>query len=399
MAFNPLSGFTGRPLVFLITFASSCGFLLFGYDNGVFSGIIVSPWFLKTFHHPKSSLLGTVSATYNLGGFLGSMIAFFFGHILGRRRAILTGIAITTIGAIIQCAATNLGELVSGRTICGTGVGVMTSTVGLWQAETVPAQSRGRYLCFQLLFGAAGGLFLAQWINYGFHAYTGRVAFTFPVAFQMVFLVSSGTLVTFLPESPRWLVKQGRIDEARDILTRLQPDMDLESRLAQILEADALEKSVKGNQFVALFSRGPTQNLRRVGLACGTMIFHQLAGINSVTYYIPTLLISFIGLSHQTALWVAGMTSITSIIFALVPVLTIDTYGRRPFLWGGAIWQAITFSIVAALLATTPAHGEGKHRFGVATIVMIFLYYGGNAAGWLGPSCKSCSERGDEISS
>ena len=165
MVFNPISNLTGRPLPILITLTSSCGFLLFGYDNGVFAGIIVSPWFLKTFHHPKSSLLGTITAMYNIGGFLGAMIAFFVGHQLGRKRTILSGIFICSIGAIVQASATQLSELIAGRIVCGIGVGTMTSTVGLWQAETVPARSRGRYLCVQLLFGAATGLFLAQWIN------------------------------------------------------------------------------------------------------------------------------------------------------------------------------------------------------------------------------------------
>lgn len=283
MAPNPLSSVTGRSLNILITIASTCGFLLFGYDNGVFSGIIVNPWFLKTFHHPTGGLLGTVSAMYNIGGLIGSVIAFFIGNPLGRRRTILTGIAVTTIGAIPFCTATNIGTLLAGRIICGIGVGVMTSTVGLWQAETTPSRSRGRYLVFQLLGGAGFGLFMAQWINYGFHSSTGRVAFVFPVAFQLVFLAISGVLVTLLPESPRWLVKKDRTDEALVILIRLEGLDGAQERLARIMEADALEKSVEGSQLSQLFKNGPTQNFRRLCLACGVMIMHQLGGINSVT--------------------------------------------------------------------------------------------------------------------
>ena len=386
MGFSPLARVTGRPILVLVTIASTCGFLLFGYDNGVFSGLIVSPWFLKTFHNPKAGLLGTVSAMYNIGGVLGGISAFFIGDRLGRRRTILTGIAVCTIGAIVQCAATDIAKLVSGRVVCGMGVGIMTSTVGIWQAEMVPTRSRGQYLCFQLLGGTAAGLFLAQWINFGFNAQTGRVAFTFPLAFQLVFLSISGSLIMILPESPRWLVKKDRRDEALAVLIQLQGETDAPLRLAHIVEADAVERGVGGNQYMQLLARGRTQNLRRLGLACGTMIMHQLGGINSVTYYLPTLLIKFIGVSHRTALWVAGMSSVTSIICATVPVLTIDRVGRRPFLWGGAIWQTVMFVIIAALLAKTPPPADGGHTYGVVTVVMIFLFFGGNAATWLGPS-------------
>ena len=207
MVLNPLAEVNETKLRILITIASTIGFLLFGYDNGIFSGIIVNPWFLETFDNPDPKLLGTVSAMYNIGGFVGSVTAFFTTSLLGRRYMILTGIAITTIGANPFSTATNISSLVAGRIICGIGVGVMRSTVGLCQAETSPSGTRGRYVVMQLLFGAATGLFLAQWINYGFYASTGREAFAFPVAFQLVFLFIAGVLILGLPESPRWLAK------------------------------------------------------------------------------------------------------------------------------------------------------------------------------------------------
>jgi sugar porter (SP) family MFS transporter len=383
MGFNPLGKLTGKPLIVLITIASTCGFLLFGYDNGVYAGLIVSAWFLKTYNHPSPTLLATISAMYNIGGTIGSTIAFFIGNALGRRWTILTGAAIACIGAIVQCSATVIAQLVAGRIICGVGVGVMTSTVGLWLGETAPTKSRGGFLTFQLLGGAAGGLFLAQWINYGFNAVTSRSAFTFPVGFQFIFLGTIGPLVFLLPESPRWLVKRDRREEALEILIRLQGLAGAELRLAEIVEVDSLERRVEGNQYLQLFKSGPTQNLRRLCLACGVMIMHQLAGINSVTYYLPTLLITFVDLPHKTALWVTGLSSVTSIICGLVPVLTIDRLGRRGFLWGGAIWQGVTFAVLAALLANS---SKDKHTYGVAAIVMIFLYFGGNSLTWLGPS-------------
>ncbi|CAL5867980.1 uncharacterized protein PFLUO_LOCUS2203 [Penicillium psychrofluorescens] len=378
----------GTPLITMITIASSCGFLLFGYDNGVFSGIVVLPWFLHTFNNPSSQLLGTVSAMYNIGGFLGSLTAFFIGAPLGRRRTILTGLLVCTIGAIVQCLSIHLAELVAGRIVCGLGVGIMTSTVGLWQAEVVPPRSRGAYLTLQLLGGSATGLFLAQWINYGFHSVTTRVAFVFPLAFQLVFMMISTILIMFLPESPRWLVKKGRRNEALAVLRRLH-DESAEFRLAQIEQAVALELRSAGSSYRSLITMGPTQNLRRLGLACGTMIMHQLGGINSVTYYMPTLLETFMGASHTKSLWIAGLSSLTSMVCALVPVFTIDRVGRRIFLWGGAVWQLVMFVIISVILAKAEAPSaspSSENTLGITAVVMFFLFYGGNAMTWLGPS-------------
>ena len=149
---------------------------------------------------------------------------YSFGHRLGRRRAILTGICITSVGAIAFASATNIAQLIAGRIVCGIGVGMMSSTVGLWQAETAPANSRGRYLVAQLICGAGLGLFLAQWINFGFNGSTGRIAFVFPVALQLIWLAIAAVLVLGLPESPRWQVVYPRccMEHCLIILPKLQ---------------------------------------------------------------------------------------------------------------------------------------------------------------------------------
>jgi MFS family permease len=130
--------------------------------------------------------------------------------------------------------------------VTGIGVGILTSTVGLWQAETSPAHSRGRYMTLELFLGAFG-LFLSQWINYGFRNDTGRTAFVFPICFQLIFIFVTAGFVVMLPESPRWLAKNGRSDEALSIIARLEgkgatrDTPSVKQHLLDILGADMLE--------------------------------------------------------------------------------------------------------------------------------------------------------------
>ena len=387
----PLANVRGTPLIALVLVSSSCGFLLFGYDNGVLSGILVCPWFLETFN-PDAVLKGTVSAMYNAGAFLGSIVAFFLGSKLGRRMSLLFGLSITTAGAVVQCSATGYAQLIVGRIVTGLGVGVMTSTVGLWQGEIVPAKTRGFYLTLQVFLGAHWGLFLAQWINYGFSSHAGRVAFVFPLAFQFVFLVLAIALILCgLPESPRWLYNVGRRQEAFEVLLRLESSKheptrreNAKSRYLEIEEAYKLERRNAPNQYTALFKGGPTQNFRRVCLACATMTFHQLTGVNTVTYYMPTLIERYIGASQGTSLWITGILSTVDLPTDFVGIFTVDRFGRRVYLWGGAAFQCIMFIVVASVLASQDA--LGAHKAGVITVVFLFLFFACFSMSWLGPS-------------
>lgn len=102
-----------------------------------------------------------------------------------------------------------------------------------------------------------------------------------------------------------------------------------------------------------------------------------------MTYYLPTLLQKFLGTSHRKTLWIAGLSSVDSIVGGFIAVLTVDRVGRKPFLFYGSIFQVVMFVIIAALLGTSPPKDEA---YGAAAVVMLFIYYGGNAACWLGIS-------------
>lgn len=127
---GPFDHLEGKPLLYLITATSSSGFMLFGYDNGVFSGINVLPWFLTTFSS-STAIFSTINAIFLVGAALGALLSFFFGAHLGRRKTIFMGCVIAGVGAVIQATPTHVEQLIIGRMISGVGVGILTSTVGL----------------------------------------------------------------------------------------------------------------------------------------------------------------------------------------------------------------------------------------------------------------------------
>ncbi|KAK7202877.1 general substrate transporter [Myxozyma melibiosi] len=389
----------GMKLQVLITLACSSGFLLFGYDQGVFSGVNVSPYFVETFNNPDSDLLGTISAIYDIGAAFGAISCMIFGNNLGRKRIIMLGCLICSVGAALQGSAKTVAQLIVGRIVGGFGVGQLTSTIGIWQAETSEAHNRGALMSIELVLCAIG-LLLAQWINYGFGTNGGAVAYQFPILFQLVFLAGTMCLVPMLPESPRWLVGRGKMDKAADILVWLssnpdatKEDPEIAKTLREMEEIALLEDMSGWIWFKTLFKGGPTQNGRRVAMSCAINMFQQLSGVNSVTYYVPTLLITFIGVSRSDSLWIGGLTSVVSLAFAIVPIFLIDRWGRLPFLATGAGIQAVSFFVVAGLYANLPEEGtDAAKSYGIAIVAFIFVFFASFSTCWLGPSWMYSAE-------
>lgn len=132
-----MSTLTGKALDYAITAAAGSGFLLFGYDQGVMSGLLTGNAFTRQFPeidttnggNGSSSLQGTVVAIYEIGCFFGALMAFAFAERFGRRWSIIIGCAILTVGAAIQCASYSIAQLIVGRIVAGLGNGINTATI------------------------------------------------------------------------------------------------------------------------------------------------------------------------------------------------------------------------------------------------------------------------------
>ena len=153
---------------------------LFGYDQGVFGGVIVTDHFLNTLSlQNATATVGTVTAIYDIGCFLGAVLTMWRGEKLGRRKTVLVGTTVMIVGAIIQISAYSVAQMFVGRIIAVIGNGINTSTAPVWQSETAQAKWRGKLVVIEMIMNIAG-FSLSNWVTYGFSFLPGpdRLAFS-----------------------------------------------------------------------------------------------------------------------------------------------------------------------------------------------------------------------------
>ncbi|TVY51039.1 Sugar transporter STL1 [Lachnellula cervina] len=376
---------TGASLSWAITATAGCGFMLFGYDQGVMSGLLTGKAFTKQFPEidttasgtGSSSLQGTVVAIYEIGCFFGAILCFMFGERLGRRKSILIGSFILAIGAALQASAYSIPQLIVGRIVAGFGNGMNTSTIPVWHAELMKAHKRGKGLAVELAINIFG-VMTAYWVDYGMSYVSSQAQFRFPLALQILFAVLTVMGIIVLPESPRWLIAHDKHEEARHILWALElnsaaiepSDPVIDKEMAEIQHAiyEENEAAAGTGGRLALFKNGPQRFLHRTLLGIGGQFMQQLSGINLITYYAPVIFEESVGLSHSLSLLLSGFNGVAYFISSLIPIWTIDRLGRRKLMLFAAAGQCACMAILAGTVS------NGSKSAGYVATVMLFLF-------------------------
>jgi MFS family permease len=276
----------GSPLITAITSVCSSGFLLFGYDQGVMSGIVISHYWLEAMNNPSTLMIGTITALYDVGAVFGAIAAAFTAEWLGRKRSLLFGAAVVILGAVLMGSAYERIQFMVARIICGIGIGYITSVTPVYQSEISLAAHRGWQVCCQLttmLFG----LMLAYWINYAMYFHSSPVQWRFPLLFQCVFAVYILALAVFLPDTPRWLIRHRGEAAGVEVLAKLRdlnPGNDVVQREKDdILEAIALESKEEGTWGDLFRDNGMAAN-KRFYLAVGIQFMQQMTGQDHTSF-------------------------------------------------------------------------------------------------------------------
>lgn len=335
---SPLArfGIKGDGLMLFVTCFASLGVFLFGYDQGVMSGIITGPYFKAYFKHPTAYEIGTLVASLELGALVTSLACGRLADIFGRKNTLFWGAVIFSVGGAIQTFTSGYDTMLIGRVISGLGVGVLSMIVPTYQSEISPAENRGKLACIEFT-GNIIGYASSVWVDYFSSFIESDLSWRLPLSLQVVIGATLAFGSVLLPESPRWLLDKDMDEQGMRVLADLHGAGDPNEPRAKLefreIKENVLYLRKQGDNS---YKRMLTQYRYRTMIAMSSQMFAQLVGINSVCYYLPMILESAGWIGRDALL----MTGVNGIIYTLATVPTwflIDLWGRRIILLSGAI--------------------------------------------------------------
>jgi sugar porter (SP) family MFS transporter len=348
---------------------TALGGLLFGYDTGVVSGALL---FLHTsFGNVTSFDKELVTSVLLVGAAVGAFGSGRLSDRVGRRPVILVTAAVFVIGVLGAAFSPTLWFLVATRFVIGLAVGSASMAVPLYISEVAPPRVRGALVSFNQL-ALTIGILVAFLVDYSLSS-SADWRLMFGLATIPALLLFGGMLTQ--AESPVWLVTQGRIGDARRVLSRVRSrDHDIDGEINEIRELSGR----RAGGYRELLRPG-VRKLLAIGVLLA--VFQQITGINTVIYYAPTLLHQA-GLGNSASLLANVGNGIVNVAMTVVAIRLIDKVGRRVLLLGGTVGMALSLLVVAITFAVSGS--SLGHTASIVAVVSLAVYTGSFAIG-LGP--------------
>ncbi|KAF0923015.1 hypothetical protein E2562_002207 [Oryza meyeriana var. granulata] len=337
-----------QPYILQLVLSAGIGGLLFGYDTGVISGALL--YIRDDFSVVEKStvLRETIVSMAVAGAIVGAGFGGWMNDKFGRKPSILIADALFLAGALIMALAPTPVVIIVGRIFVGLGVGMASMTAPLYISEASPARIRGALVSTNGLL-ITGGQFMAYLINLAFTKVTGTWRWMLGIAGVPALI--QFILMWMLPESPRWLYRQNRKEEAAAILRKIYPAGEVEQEIdalrRSIEEEIQLEGSIGEQGLAGKLKKALGSKVVRRGLMAGVIaqVAQQFVGINTVMYYSPTIVQLAGFASNNTAMALSLITSGLNAIGSIVSMFFVDRAGRRRLmlisLVGIVLWLAV----------------------------------------------------------
>ncbi|KAJ5531662.1 hypothetical protein N7527_005055 [Penicillium freii] len=361
------------------------GGVLFGYDTGTISGILaMKKWremFSTGFINEKDHLPDVTSSESSMivsllsaGTFFGALGAAPIADTVGRRWGMIIESFVFCFGVVLQTISTSIPLFVAGRFFAGLGVGLLSATIPLYQSETAPKWIRGTIVgAYQLAITI--GLLLAAIVNNATKDRDDTGCYRIPIAVQFAWAIILVVGMLILPETPRFLIKQDRYEEATKALARLRRmdvnDPAVVAELAEVQANHEYEMRLGKATYIEIV-RGSLG--KRLATGCAVQGLQQLAGVNFIFYYGTTF---FQNSGIQNSFVITLITSIINVVSTFPGLYMVEKWGRRPLLMFGAVGMCVSQLIVA--IVGTAINSEVSNKVLIAFVCIYIFFF---ASSW-----------------
>lgn len=351
---------TNMRTVYFLTAVAALGGLLFGYDTAVISGAI---GFLQTKFELTAAMKGWAASSAIIGCIFGAMIAGWASDKFGRKKVLILTAILFGISAIGSAIPANLTQFAIYRFIGGLGIGAASMVSPLYITELAPAKIRGKLVSYYQL-AIVLGILLIFFVNSIIQAsgdeawnveYGWRYMMGSEILPALLFLIA----MFFVPESPRWLTKEGRETEALAVLTSINGEAKGAEILREVKETLHEEKGTLKELFAGRFRKAIF-----VGIVLA--IFSQVQGINAIMYYAPEIF-KAVGTGTESAFQQTVIIGVINVLFTFVAINFVDKMGRKTLLLFGGAGMGLSLLMVGL------AFQNGWTGYGLLTFILLYI--------------------------
>ena len=350
-----------------IYFFGSFGGILFGYDIGVMTGALPFLFFFLNMH--SAFWEGCITSSLMFGAIFGGMMAGHLSDKIGRKRMLSLSALIFIIGSLLSAIAPNNGYiyLTLVRVFLGLSVGAISATVPNYMSEMTPAKSRGRLSGINFTMIALGTL-LSYVVDYFLQYLPASFAWR-----TMLGVAAVPALILFigslrLPGSPRFLINHNRIDEAREVISLVQPKDQIENEIKAIQNIKKAEDQTTNQTKLIKMFTGKYRYLVIAGV--GVAAFQQFMGVNAIFYYIPLIVAKATGHAASSNLMWPVIEGAILLLASFLFLAIADKFKRRTLLILGGTGMGLSF-ILPAVINTLFTHVNP-----LITIFFLCIYVG-----------------------